>query len=76
MTEELTRLDSHLNQFRGMLLDSQGEAVGRKLDFMLQEIGREVNTVASKAMDAEISLAVVNTKAELEKIREQVQNIE
>ena len=76
ITEELTRLDSHLNQFRGMLRDSQGEAVGRKLDFMLQEIGREVNTVASKAMDAEISLAAVNAKAELEKIREQVQNIE
>ena len=76
ITEELTRMDSHLNQFRGMLRDSQGEAVGRKLDFLLQEIGREVNTIASKAMNAEISLAVVNTKAELEKIREQVQNIE
>ncbi len=76
ITEELTRMDSHLKQFRAMLSDSQGEAVGRKLDFMLQEIGREVNTVASKAMDAGISLSVVNTKAELEKIREQVQNIE
>jgi uncharacterized protein (TIGR00255 family) len=76
ITEELTRMDSHLKQFRGILSDSQGEAVGRKLDFLLQEIGREVNTVASKSMDAGISLAAVNTKAELEKIREQVQNIE
>jgi uncharacterized protein (TIGR00255 family) len=76
ITEELTRMGSHLQQFRGILHDSQGEAVGRKLDFLLQEIGREVNTIASKAMDAEISLAVVNAKAELEKIREQVQNIE
>lgn len=76
VTEELTRLGSHLTQFRS-LLDSPGrEAVGRKLDFLLQEMGREVNTIASKAMDARISLDVVNVKAELEKIREQVQNIE
>jgi uncharacterized protein (TIGR00255 family) len=76
VTEELTRLGSHLVQFRSMLDGSAGEAVGRKLDFLLQEIGREVNTIASKAMDAEISLHAVNIKAELEKIREQVQNIE
>jgi uncharacterized protein (TIGR00255 family) len=76
VTEELTRLGSHLGQFRSLLNDSEGEAVGRKLDFLLQEIGREVNTIASKAMDARISLDVVNIKAELEKIREQVQNIE
>jgi uncharacterized protein (TIGR00255 family) len=63
-------------QFRSLLGDSQREAVGRKLDFLLQEMGREVNTIASKAMDAEISMDVVNVKAELEKIREQVQNIE
>ena len=76
VTEELTRLDSHMKQFRTLMTDTNGEAVGRKLDFMIQEMGREVNTIASKAMDAEISMDVVNIKAELEKIREQVQNIE
>ncbi len=63
-------------QFRALLADQSGEAIGRKLDFLLQEMGRETNTIASKAMDAQISLSVVNIKAELEKIREQVQNIE
>ncbi len=76
VTEELTRLESHMVQFRSLLADISGEAVGRKLDFLLQEMGRETNTIASKAMDAQISLNVVNIKAELEKIREQVQNIE
>jgi uncharacterized protein (TIGR00255 family) len=77
ITEEITRLGSHMKQFRAMMSDSaRSEAVGRKLDFLLQEMGREVNTVGSKALDAEISLDVVNIKAELEKIREQVQNIE
>jgi uncharacterized protein (TIGR00255 family) len=75
VTEELTRLDSHLGQFRAMLAGGP-EAVGRKLDFLLQEMGREVNTIASKCQDAAISLDVVQCKAELEKIREQVQNIE
>lgn len=76
VTEELTRLDSHLAQFRAMLTDTKEEAVGRKLDFLLQEMGREVNTIASKCQDAAIALDVVQSKAELEKIREQVQNIE
>jgi uncharacterized protein (TIGR00255 family) len=76
VTEELTRLECHLTQFRALLGGSTHEPVGRKLDFLLQEMGREVNTVASKAMDAQISMDVVNVKAELEKIREQVQNIE
>jgi uncharacterized protein (TIGR00255 family) len=76
VTEELTRLSSHMKQFHTLMSDTNGEAVGRKLDFLIQEMGREVNTIASKAMDAEISLDVVNIKAELEKIREQVQNIE
>lgn len=76
VTEELTRLECHLTQFRSLLGNSTREAVGRKLDFLLQEMGREVNTIASKAMDAQISMDVVNAKAELEKIREQVQNIE
>ncbi len=75
VSEELTRLDSHVRQFRA-LLGGADDAVGRKLDFLLQELGREANTVASKAMDAEISHLVVEIKAELEKIREQVQNIE
>jgi uncharacterized protein (TIGR00255 family) len=76
VTEELIRLGSHLGQFRSLLNDPGPGAVGRKLDFLLQEMGREVNTIASKAMDAQISLDVVNVKADLEKIREQVQNIE
>ncbi len=76
VTEELTRLGSHMKQFRTLMTDANGETVGRKLDFLIQEMGREVNTIASKAMDAEVSMDVVNIKAELEKIREQVQNIE
>ena len=76
VTEELTRLGSHMAQFRTMLQGSGNEPVGRKLDFLIQEMGREVNTIASKAQDAEISQLVVTVKAELEKVREQVQNIE
>ena len=76
VTEELTRLACHMTQFRSLIDGTTREAVGRKLDFLLQEIGREVNTVASKAMDAQISMDVVIVKAELEKIREQAQNIE
>jgi uncharacterized protein (TIGR00255 family) len=76
VTEELIRLKSHLAQFRRLLGSAGQEPVGRKLDFLLQELGREFNTVASKALDAEISLQVVTGKAELEKVREQVQNIE
>ncbi len=76
VTEELTRLSSHIGQFR-MLTSQQGaEAVGRKLDFLLQEMGREANTISSKAMSSEIAHHVVDIKAELEKVREQVQNIE
>lgn len=74
ITEELVRLNSHLQQFdETIALD---EPVGRKLDFLLQEINREVNTIGSKANDSEIAACVVELKAELEKIREQVQNIE
>jgi len=76
VTEELTRLASHMTQFRSLMAGAMREAVGRKLDFLLQELGREVNTIASKAMDSQISMDVVNVKAELEKIREQAQNIE
>lgn len=74
MTEELTRLGSHIVQFHGVL--KQSGSVGRTLDFLLQEIGREVNTIGSKANDSAMSIEVVSMKGELEKIREQVQNIE
>ncbi len=75
ITEEITRLDIHLNQFL-ILLKSKQEAIGRKLEFLLQECLREANTIAAKASDAEISNAVVEIKAEIEKIKEQLQNIE
>ena len=74
VTEEIVRMESHLTQFA--LLAGGEEPVGRKMDFLLQEIHREINTLSSKANDAEISLRVVEIKSELEKIREQVQNIE
>ena len=74
ITEEIVRAESHLAQF-GTLLEGN-EPVGRKMDFLLQEIHREMNTVSAKANDAEISQRVVEIKSELEKIREQVQNIE
>lgn len=73
-TEEVVRFGSHLDQFE-QILDSS-EPVGRKLDFLLQEINREVNTTASKASDTEVIDCVITIKTELEKIREQVQNIE
>ena len=74
VTEELTRLQSHVAQFRSALKSK--DPVGKRLDFLLQEMGREVNTIGSKANDAEISSQVVELKSALEKIREQVQNIE
>jgi uncharacterized protein (TIGR00255 family) len=74
ITEEIVRAESHLVQFMGLL--EGNEPVGRKMDFLLQEIHREVNTVSAKANDAEISQRVVEIKSELEKIREQVQNVE
>ncbi|OGP55070.1 MAG: YicC family protein [Deltaproteobacteria bacterium RBG_13_52_11b] len=74
ITEEIVRAESHLGQF-AVLLKEQ-EPVGRKLDFLLQEIHREVNTISSKANDSESSQRVVEIKSELERIREQVQNIE
>jgi uncharacterized protein (TIGR00255 family) len=72
--EELTRLESHFSQFGGLLLSV--EPSGRKLDFLIQEMNREVNTIGSKANRSDLSALVVEMKAELEKIREQVQNIE
>ena len=72
--EETVRLRSHLSQLREML--QSGEPVGRKLDFLIQEVNRETNTIGSKCSDVEIARSVVELKAEIEKIREQVQNIE
>ena len=72
--EETVRLHSHLSQLRDMLRGD--EPVGRKLDFLIQEINRECNTIGSKCSDLTITQDVVNMKAEVEKIREQVQNIE
>ena len=74
ISEELTRLGSHFKQFADCL--KSREPVGRMLDFLAQEINREVNTIGSKATDNQISREVVRLKAELEKIREQVQNVE
>jgi uncharacterized protein (TIGR00255 family) len=74
ITEEIVRAESHLSQFSTLL--EGNEPVGRKMDFLLQEIHREVNTISAKVNDAEISQRVVEMKSELEKIREQVQNIE
>ena len=72
--EETVRLRSHLNQMNAML--DNGGAVGRKLDFLLQEMNREANTIGSKCTDVAVARIVVDIKAELEKIREQVQNVE
>ena len=72
--EETVRLRSHIAQLREML--SKGGAIGRKLDFLIQEFNREANTIGSKCNDIQISRQVVDIKAEIEKIREQVQNIE
>lgn len=74
ITEELTRLDSHFGQLEECLRSTQ--PVGRKLDFLAQEMFREINTIGSKANDSTISGEVVTLKTELEKIREQVQNVE
>ncbi len=74
VTEELVRLASHVDQARTLL--AAAGAVGRRLDFLVQEIGRELNTIGSKSTAAEISSLVVDAKAVLEKVREQVQNVE
>jgi uncharacterized protein (TIGR00255 family) len=74
IAEELTRLDSHIVQTRAMLEETQ--PVGRKMDFIVQEFNREVNTLCSKANDLAITNAGLALKNEIEKIREQVQNIE
>ncbi len=75
ISEEITRLKSHLETF-GQTMDEAGDSIGKKLDFILQEMMREINTIGSKGKDREISRFVIETKTEIEKIREQVQNIE
>jgi uncharacterized protein (TIGR00255 family) len=72
--EELTRLESHCAQFSALL--ASDDAVGRRLDFLLQEMAREANTVGAKSPDAQISHAIVEVKADIERMREQVQNVE
>ena len=72
--EELARLDSHLHQMESYL-DSEGE-IGKKMDFLIQEMNREANTIGSKAQDGEIARCVVDLKSEIEKLREQIQNVE
>lgn len=74
VAEETVRLRSHISQFSDML--GTGGAVGRRLDFLVQEMNRETNTIGSKCVDAQIARWVVDMKAEIEKIREQIQNIE
>ena len=74
ISEELTRLDAHLGRFREFL--DSGEPIGRSLDFLCQEFHREWNTIGSKANDPAIAATVIDAKTELEKIREQVQNVE
>ena len=74
ITEEVVRAKSHLSQFRQYV--GMDEAIGRRLDFLIQEIHREVNTMSAKASDSSISAEVVEIKGELEKIREQIQNVE
>ncbi len=77
ITEELVRLRSHVAQFREIMSSADSEkSVGRRLDFLLQELGREANTIGSKANDALLAQDVVELKTELERIREQVQNVE
>ncbi len=74
VAEETVRLRSHISQLRSFLDSS--EAIGKKMDFLVQELNREANTIGSKAQDVEIARRVVSIKAEIEKIREQIQNIE
>ena len=74
ITEEIVRFRSHIDQFTDLMAGEDG--AGRKIDFLIQEMGREINTIGSKSGDAEISRSVIEIKSELAKLREQVQNIE
>ena len=74
--EEITRLKSHIYQFKNLISNNQNESIGKKLDFIIQEMNRETNTIGSKANNLEITNGVIDIKTELEDIREQIQNIE
>lgn len=74
--EEITRLKSHIYQFKNMILENMNETIGKKLDFLIQEMNRETNTIGSKANNLEITNEVIEIKTILEDIREQIQNIE
>ena len=74
--EEITRLKSHIFQFRNLISNNNNETIGKKLDFLIQEMNRETNTIGSKANNLEITNGVIDIKTELEDIREQIQNIE
>jgi uncharacterized protein (TIGR00255 family) len=76
ISEELSRLTGHLEQFEQILESDQDESVGRTLDFIAQEMLREANTIASKSNDTTISRAVVQVKTAIDRIKEQVQNVE
>ena len=76
ITEELVRLNSHISQLRIFLSSDGKEAIGKKIDFLIQEMNREANTIGSKSNDREITSSMLELKAEIEKVREQVQNIE
>lgn len=75
ISEEITRFQSHLDRFHSLLLSDE-TILGKKAEFMLQELGREINTIGSKAADLKVSYRVVDIKGELERIREQIQNVE
>ena len=76
ITEELVRLDSHVAQLKPFLDYGGAEGIGKKIDFLIQEMNREANTIGSKSNDNEITSLMLDLKSEIEKIREQVQNIE
>jgi uncharacterized protein (TIGR00255 family) len=76
VTEEIVRLRSHIAQMNEIISDASGEPLGKKLDFLVQEMNREANTIGSKANDIDITRVMLGIKSEIEKIREQVQNIE
>ena len=77
ITEEVVRLRSHVGQFRDIVEGGDsGKPVGRRLDFLLQEFGREANTIGSKGADAPVAHQIVDLKTEIERLREQVQNVE
>ena len=74
ITEEIVRFKSHIEQLKNTVV--KNESIGRKIDFLIQEMNRETNTIGSKSSDLNITNLVVEVKSELEKIREQIQNIE